>query len=444
MSEDSRAQAPDPRTGQDGQHQTDEDGMQQQTDEDRLLLLQETENDTVDDLHSRAMIRWVSQQRKLGQLEFKYQNLVEKKRLARALSIFEEEHGVLYSEPCLLCLENIYVGADDSLATVFICCGGFICKTCALDIDESGNGLDNCPLCRASTAEQTEAEDSAQLMALAERGVLWAQRDLGRCMIEGMDGFKKQETTGLEWLNKAAAQQYPRAIYYLSTLYRTGLTSVLRKSEEKANELLLKSANLGCAPANSVLAGSYFRGCRGFEKDPVEAYFRASVAHAINDSGGKAAILLGLYHHATSDRPECSPYLACYYLNIAANEDSDGKACFLYSQALKTLSKHLHDGNVALPGSNVIPALFFWARKSHDLECIDARNWLKTMESIGQSQCANCGKEAQGATKFKQCSKCKAQWYCSKECQVEAWRAGHKKDCKRASILKFEDYLNAE
>ena len=52
--------------------------------------------------------------------------------------------------------------------------------------------------------------------------------------------------------------------------------------------------------------------------------------------------------------------------------------------------------------------------------------------------------EAQEGVKFKQCSKCKAQWYCSKECQVEAWRAGHNKDCKRARMLKFEDYLNAE
>ena len=127
MSEDSRAQAPDPRTGQEGdndQHQTDADGIQQQTDEDRLL--QETENDTVDDLHSRAVIRLVSSQKKVGQLEFKYQNLVEKKRLARALSIFEEEHGVLYSEPCLLCLDNIHVNVEDDLTEAFICCGGFI------------------------------------------------------------------------------------------------------------------------------------------------------------------------------------------------------------------------------------------------------------------------------------------------------------------------------
>ena len=74
----------------------------------------------------------------------------------------------------------------------------------------------------------------------------------------------------------------------------------------------------------------------------------------------------------------------------------------------------------------------------------DARERLKEWESFWQSYCANCKRVAQTGEKFKQCSKCKAQWYCSKECQVEAWKAGHKKDCKRATILKFEDYLNAE
>ena len=74
----------------------------------------------------------------------------------------------------------------------------------------------------------------------------------------------------------------------------------------------------------------------------------------------------------------------------------------------------------------------------------DARKMLNEWESDGQSHCANCGKDALADEKFKQCSKCKSQWYCSKECQVEAWKAGHKKDCKRAAILKFEDYLNVD
>ena len=117
----------------------------------------------------------------------------------------------------------------------------------------------------------------------------------------------------------------------------------------------------------------------------------------------------------------------------------------MYSQSLARLSDHLllHDGT-KIHESNAVPAVLSWLRKSHDMEYNEAVDWLKKLESECQRFCGNCSKEAEAGEKYKQCSKCRAQWYCSKECQVEAWRAGHKKDCKRASILKFEDYINAE
>lgn len=46
-------------------------------------------------------------EKKLGQLELKYQLAMEKTRLPLALTAFEEMHGALYSEPCLMCLEDI-------------------------------------------------------------------------------------------------------------------------------------------------------------------------------------------------------------------------------------------------------------------------------------------------------------------------------------------------
>ena len=283
-------------------------------------------------------------------------------------------------------------------------------------------------------------------MTLAKRGVSWAQNYVGRCMLRGVGGFKKQEKCGLEWLNKAVAQNHPPAIYYLATSYGDGMAPVLRKSEEKAKQLLMKSANLGFALANSnsLLAQSFFCGSRGFEKDQDEAYFRASVAFALDDTNQEVAEVLGRLHYFRPGIPKPSPYIACYYLNIAANEDKNGTACYFCSNELVDLSKHLLHSQDRIPGFNVMPSAFFWLRKSRDMGYSKARKVLKEWESVGQSRCANCSKEAKTGEKFKQCSKCKAQWYCSKECQVEAWKAGHKKDCKRATILKFEDYLNAE
>ena len=38
-------------------------------------------------------------------------------------------------------------------------------------------------------------------------------------------------------------------------------------------------------------------------------------------------------------------------------------------------------------------------------------------------KCANCGKMA-----TKRCSKCKLEWYCSRNCQLMSWKT-HKKLC---------------
>ena len=246
-------------------------------------------------------------------------------------------------------------------------------------------------------------------------------------------------------MNKAAAQNYPPALFGLVELHRQGLVPPeSRISQEEINQLLLKSANLGFSPANAGLARNYYNGENGFEQDSAEAYFRASVAFALDEKDPRAANLMRDLHYAGSGMPERSPYLACYYLNIAAKEDKNGTACYNYGRELQELIEYLHDGYSGIIGSNVTPALFFWTRKSRDLGLGQALEQLKIWETIGRSECANCGKEAQAGEKFKQCSNCKAQWYCSKECQIEAWKVGHKKDCKRAGILNFEDYINAE
>ena len=381
-------------------------------------------------------------QRKLGQLEFKYQLLLEKKRLSSVLAKFESDHGALYSEPCLVCLDNIHVHASRKLVHYLGCCGGFVCVNCSEDLKKSNKKYRQfrCPLCRNTLLKENEYTEG--VMKLAKRGVPWAQTNVGFLMEDGGPLHEEEEGGRLEWYKKAAAQNYPPALFDLSNICRDGLVSGSRKSQEKANELLLKSANLGFAPANYELATFYFAGTHGFEENPDEAYFRASVAFALEGSEQYAA-LIGCWHHFEYIVPAPSPYLACYYLNIAANGTNDGIACFYYSEELQKLSKHLHGDNTT--GMHLLLAAYFWARKARDLGCNGAREWLNLWEKTGQSLCACCGKETKNGEKFKQCSQCKSQWYCSKDCQIKAWKAGgHKKDCKRAGILNFEDYLNSE
>jgi len=44
-------------------------------------------------------------------------------------------------------------------------------------------------------------------------------------------------------------------------------------------------------------------------------------------------------------------------------------------------------------------------------------------EFMEDPKCSACGKPAE-----KRCSRCKLEWYCSRECQVAAWK-DHKKLC---------------
>ena len=36
---------------------------------------------------------------------------------------------------------------------------------------------------------------------------------------------------------------------------------------------------------------------------------------------------------------------------------------------------------------------------------------------------------------FKSCSRCKQVYYCSKECQLQHWKNGHKNVCKPANVM---------
>ena len=54
-------------------------------------------------------------------------------------------------------------------------------------------------------------------------------------------------------------------------------------------------------------------------------------------------------------------------------------------------------------------------------------------------KCANCGKDA-----TQRCSRCKSEWYCSRECQVKRWKI-HKELCKTLETLfKEEEGFNKQ
>ena len=69
-----------------------------------------------------------------------------------------------------------------------------------------------------------------------------------------------------------------------------------------------------------------------------------------------------------------------------------------------------------------------------ELEPINEIYSIDNMEYfMDDPKCANCGKNATS-----RCSRCKSEWYCSKECQIKRWKV-HKELCKTLSELFKED-----
>ena len=44
--------------------------------------------------------------------------------------------------------------------------------------------------------------------------------------------------------------------------------------------------------------------------------------------------------------------------------------------------------------------------------------------------CGHCSKAEPAGVKFNSCGKCRVVRYCSRDCQVKDWKAGHKRKCK--------------
>ena len=83
----------------------------------------------------------------------------------------------------------------------------------------------------------------------------------------------------------------------------------------------------------------------------------------------------------------------------------------------------------------------------HSLEivpkCEDADLFRRTAD-VGGLQCDFCHKTVQdlGVTCLDSCSRCKASYYCSKECQMCAWKAGHKMACRSPNSIVVGDLMH--
>uniref|UniRef100_A0A8W8KZ01 phytol kinase n=1 Tax=Magallana gigas TaxID=29159 RepID=A0A8W8KZ01_MAGGI len=66
-------------------------------------------------------------------------------------------------------------------------------------------------------------------------------------------------------------------------------------------------------------------------------------------------------------------------------------------------------------------------REGHREHCVAVNNQVLSMGENQGNICSFCGEEAPDSLK---CGRCKEVYYCSKDCQREHWKEGHREQCK--------------
>jgi TPR repeat protein len=124
----------------------------------------------------------------------------------------------------------------------------------------------------------------------AKAGSGQAMNGLATAYLQGAGGVQKDEAQALEWLKKAAAADYPRALVTLSERYRDG--NGVTRDVEKHVELLNRAIDLGSPSAPARLGYAYAQGI-GVPQDLVKAGALYRKSADLGDPWGMYA--LGLY-----------------------------------------------------------------------------------------------------------------------------------------------------
>jgi uncharacterized protein len=106
-----------------------------------------------------------------------------------------------------------------------------------------------------------------ELEPLAKAGNAEAQTLVGVLFARGLY-VKRHDRVAFQWHQKAAAQNYPEALYYLSEWHSDSLVG--QQDYGKASQYRKKSAELGYPPAQYAMGNAHLQGVFA-TKDPSEA-----------------------------------------------------------------------------------------------------------------------------------------------------------------------------
>jgi hypothetical protein len=269
----------------------------------------------------------------------------------------------------------------------------------------------------------------------------WLLSNQAHCYINGTDGIKKDTKKAIQLFKRAAELGGRNAQIELTKLYYTG--HVVTKCLQKARYYAEKAVDHGSREAQFILAQliensdsnseeevfrlytlAAFQGCKHGRMN-LGIYYQSRWAEARGDGEGiRKNALLAIYWFGKAAEVEVkTPEQGCQSLVIMA---------IILNAVMQVWHPRSNFIDDPLPGYSHIPFVTWALAKG-----VRYKDRFPTgpFDNAWKRKCASCG--CREKEQLKTCSRCKAFYYCSKKCQMEHWKAGHKVDCKGHWIEKF-------
>ena len=285
-----------------------------------------------------------------------------------------------------------------------------------------------CPLCRGEAP--TSMDKTVSLTKeKADSGIAWALEEMGNNYLHGLYGVPTDVEKAFKLFRKAADKgsavaKGPLGYGYLEI-----------ENYEEARRCFEAAAAEGHIYSLFHL-GMMIKNGQAFdrnEENRAKAFRMITIYATLHpDSAIEEAVELSLFFLA-------SPPVMLHYLRPAVEGGSASLiAMDHYALGLIYLAEDYYGEDVIfVPGHSPVPEALFWHRQYSSKTEPDANNPLVRLERVIHVHCAHCRAHLPEG-KRSCCVECKAAYYCSRHCQANHWKAGHKKDCVKRLKKKLK------
>lgn len=267
-----------------------------------------------------------------------------------------------------------------------------------------------------------KGEDAAfrTFVECANSGKSWAQSRLGHVYLQHrlqmpftIKNPPLDKKKGLQYIKLAADQNETNALYALGQFYHEGMNGV-KKDKAKAKQMFEMASNTGHTKAQTALGAIYCQ--NGGRKNILKAVRYFTLAYN-KDETAQAALFFGQLYYRGDGGFRKSLLLANHYFGETAKKGEKR----VYLSLTETLgSIHHQYYHIPLPGHNVMPLSMYWARQAAAAGYPEGSRIVDSWQQNMSNACFNlskCKTKSSVDDGKKCCAKCKAVWYCSKECQ---------------------------